>query len=672
MDIKTGLWVLLGLLLSLISAWAIYLYKSPVKNYYRYLLAFLRAVSLFGIFLLLINPGISVKTYENHKPKAIILFDNSASMLQEGKKEDLMKIRSKILGNQKFNQKYELRLFSFGEDISNKDSLLFNKKFTNISEPVLKLNKTFEKDAGFFILLTDGNQNQGTNYEHLPSSKQIFPVVLGDTLKKKDFSITRVNSNKYSYVDHTFPVEVFINYHGWGSVSADIEIWEKSSLLKRERLTLDEDNVFKKLEFQIKAETTGNHFYTVKLGSFEGEENRINNNFNFSVQVLDDKAGILLLYDQLHPDIGFWQRMATMDKRRDIEIRHISDFNSEIADYSFVIIMHPNPKFERIMRLLGDKPLNYIVQAGGSTDWTFLNRIQPYLESSNTESTPQALISEDDDFTYFNTSPLNFDKFPPLSNIKDGIKLKQKHQSLWETTNEAEQQVFLFFENEKGRNVFLLAENIYRWQLFDQHLHGSDLQIKNYFNSILQFLSSEKNRNQLEINYKPMYYANEDVLISAVLNDANYQFDPDQTLFLTLKRDGKTVGNKLPMVLKDNSYEIALPDVQPTAYDFLIDVEKMDVHGQGSFQVLDFTLEDQDLSANTAGLRQLAYNSKGKEYYPTNMDQLINDLVEDQAYKTIQKEIISKKTLIDLKWLFFIIVVSLSAEWFLRKSKGLL
>ena len=230
----------------------------------------------------------------------------------------------------------------------------------------------------------------------------------------------------------------------------------------------------------------------------------------------------------------------------------------------------------------------------------------------------------------------------------------------------------MFFENEKGRNVFLLAENIYRWQLFDQHLHGSDLQIKNYFNSILQFLSSEKNRNQLEINYKPMYYANEDVLISAVLNDANYQFDPDQTLFLTLKRDGKTVGNKLPMVLKDNSYEIALPDVQPTAYDFLIDVEKMDVHGQGSFQVLDFTLEDQDLSANTAGLRQLASNSKGKEYYPTNMDQLINDLVEDQAYKTIQKEIISKKTLIDLKWLFFIIVVSLSAEWFLRKCKGLL
>ncbi len=664
--------VLLGLFLSFISAWLIYFYKSPVKNYYRYILAFLRAVSLFGIFLLLINPIVKVKSYENHKPKAIILFDNSASMLKEGKKEDLMAIRSKLLSNREFNQKYELRLFSFGEGISNKDSLLFNKKFTNISEPVLKLNKTFEKDAGLFVLLTDGNQNQGTNLEYLHSSKQIFPVVLGDTLKKRDLSITRVNRNKYSYVNHTFPVEVFVNYHGSGSVSTDIGIWENNRLLQRERLTLDEENAFKKLEFQINAETTGNHFYAVKLGSFEFESNRVNNNFNFSVQVLDDKASILLLYDQLHPDIGFWQRMAIQDNRRDIEVTHISDFNREIADYSFVIIMHPNAKFERIMRLLVDKPVNYLIQAGGSTDWTFLNRIQPYLESSNTKYTPQALLREDEDFTYFNTSPLNFDKFPPLSNIKDEIKLKQKHQSLWETTNETVQPVFLFFENDKSRSVFLLAENIFRWQLFDQHLNGSDQLIKNYFNSILQFLSSEKNRNQLEIDFKPLYYVNEDIIISAVLNDANYQFDPDQTLFFTLRKDGNTVGNRIPMVIKNNTYEITLKDVLPSVYDFHIDVEKMDVHRKGSFQVLDFTLEDQDLSANITGLKRLAYNSKGKEYFTSNTDRLISDLVEDQAYKTIQKEKISNKTLIDLKWLFFIIVVSLSAEWFLRKSKGLL
>ncbi len=662
----------LGLLLSLISAWLIYLYKSPVKNDYRYILAFLRAVSFFGIFLLLINPGITVKTYKNHRPKAIILFDNSSSMLKDGKKEDLISVRTKLLGHKEFNQKYELRLFSFGEGISDEDSLLFNKKFTNISEPVQKLNKTFEKDAGLFVLLTDGNQNQGDNFEHLRSSKKIFPVVLGDTVKKKDLSITRVNNNKYSYVNHTFPVEVFVNYQGSGQVSPVIEIWEKNKLLLREKLALDEENAFKKLEFQLNSETTGNHFYTVKLGSFDQEKNRVNNNSNFSVQVLDDKANILLLYDHLHPDIGFWQRMAIQDNRRKIEVTHISDFNRDFTHYSFVIVMQPNIKFERVMRLLEDKSVNYLIQTGGLTDWIFLNRIQSYLESSQTKITPQALITEDVDFAFFNTSPLDLDKFPPLSNVKDGIKLKQKHQILWESLNEAKQPVFLFFENDKSRNVFLLAEDLFRWQLFDQHLNDSDQLIKNYFNSVLQFLSSEKDHDQLEISSKPIYYANEDIIISAVLNDANYQFDPNQTLFLTLKKDGKTVGSRKPMVIKNNSYEIGLPDVLPSVYDYRIDVERMDVHGQGNFQVLDYTLEDQDLSANGTGLRQLAFNSKGKEYFAANIDELINNLVEDQAYKTIEKENTSKKTLIDLKWLFFIIVVSLSAEWFLRKSKGLL
>ncbi|MDZ7613942.1 MAG: hypothetical protein U5K51_09785 [Flavobacteriaceae bacterium] len=109
-----------------------------------------------------------------------------------------------------------------------------------------------------------------------------------------------------------------------------------------------------------------------------------------------------------------------------------------------------------------------------------------------------------------------------------------------------------------------------------------------------------------------------------------------------------------------------------TVYDFKIEVDKMDIHGQGSFNTLDFTMEDQELSSNISGLRQLAYNSKGEYYTSSNVNLLINNLVENTEYKTIQKEIITKKTLIDLKWLFFIIIVSLSAEWFLRKYKGLL
>jgi len=672
MDFKTGLLVLLSLLLSLSVGYLVYIYKSPAKRYFRYILALLRAISLFGIFLLLINPGLNIRAYENQKPKAILLFDNSSSMLKGGKKDDLEKVRFQLINNKDFNTKYDLQVYSFGEEISMKDSLLFDKQFTNIYDPIQKLNKTYEKDAGLFILVTDGNQNQGRNFEQIRSLKQVFPVVVGDTTNKRDIKITRVNSNKYSYVNHTFPIEVFLNYQGSGKVDTGIEIWEKNKLLLREKLTLDEGNAFKKLEFKLSAETIGNHFYTVKIGSLEKEENLVNNTFNFSVRVLEDKASILLLYDHMHPDIGFWQRMAGQDNRRKIEVKQISEFNQQLAGYSFVILMNPNPKFERIMLLLEEKSINYLVQTGDMTDWIFLNRVQPYLESSNTKNTEQALIKQNADFMLFNTSPLELDNFPPLANLKEGIRSKQKSQVLWVTATDVGQPVFLFFEHGKGRKVFLLGENLFRWQLYDQHKNGSNQQIKNYFNSMLQFLSIEKNRNQLDLSYKPIYWGNEEIILSAAIYDANYNLDPNQTLFLTLMEAGKTVGNKIPMALNNNTYEIKLSDLAPTVYDFKVEVDKMDIHGQGSFNVLDFTMEDQEISTNLSGLRQLAYNSEAKYYNSSDVNLLINNLVENTDYKTIQKETITKKTMIDLKWLFFIIIVSLSAEWFLRKYKGFL
>ncbi|MDZ7613940.1 MAG: hypothetical protein U5K51_09775 [Flavobacteriaceae bacterium] len=162
-----------------------------------------------------------------------------------------------------------------------------------------------------------------------------------------------------------------------------IAVWEENKLLLKEKLTLDEDNAFKKLEFQINAETIGNHFYTVKIGSLDREENLVNNNYNFSVRVLEDKASILLLYDHIHPDIGFWQRMAGQDNRRKIEVTHISEFNQQLTGYSFVILMNPNTKFERIMNLMEEKSIPYLGCRQGHNGLDILEPVHSLiLESS--------------------------------------------------------------------------------------------------------------------------------------------------------------------------------------------------------------------------------------------------------------------------------------------------
>ena len=50
----------------------------------------------------------------------------------------------------------------------------------------------------------------------------------------------------------------------------------------------------------------------------------------------------------------------------------------------------------------------------------------------------------------------------------------------------------------------------------------------------------------------------------------------------------------------------------------------------------------------------------------------IKTLLENQNYKAIQKEIVTKSPLIDWVCLLILIAISLASEWFVRKYNGML
>ena len=57
---------------------------------------------------------------------------------------------------------------------------------------------------------------------------------------------------------------------------------------------------------------------------------------------------------------------------------------------------------------------------------------------------------------------------------------------------------------------------------------------------------------------------------------------------------------------------------------------------------------------------------------PDQLDLLIKNLLENEEYKAIQKEITKKIPLIDSILLLILIAVSLASEWFIRKYNGML
>jgi hypothetical protein len=70
-------------------------------------------------------------------------------------------------------------------------------------------------------------------------------------------------------------------------------------------------------------------------------------------------------------------------------------------------------------------------------------------------------------------------------------------------------------------------------------------------------------------------------------------------------------------------------------------------------------------------MSQLAFKNNGKLFYPNQLDQLSDSLLSNPNIKTITYSHKDISELIDLKIIFFILLVLLSLEWFVRKFNGL-
>ncbi|MCB0751926.1 MAG: VWA domain-containing protein, partial [Ignavibacteriae bacterium] len=65
-------------------------------------------------------------------------------------------------------------------------------------------------------------------------------------------------------------------------------------------------------------------------------------------------------------------------------------------------------------------------------------------------------------------------------------------------------------------------------------------------------------------------------------------------------------------------------------------------------------------------------NTKGKTYYKDQINNLLKEFKNSSQFPVTQKSTEKISSLIDWKWLLFLLVLLLSLEWFIRKYKGLI
>ena len=142
-----------------------YGYKSKQKGLLPWVFGILRFITLFSILLLIINPKFQSETYTIEKPKLPVLIDNSTSVGELDQMENVAELLQQLKENGDLNDKFDVSYYTFGSDFRESDSISFNEKNTNISKALTSTNELFKNQTAPTIVITDGNQTLGHDYE---------------------------------------------------------------------------------------------------------------------------------------------------------------------------------------------------------------------------------------------------------------------------------------------------------------------------------------------------------------------------------------------------------------------------------------------------------------------------------------------------------------------------
>lgn len=674
MPTTTILLILAALLISMAIAAFQYFYKGKGSRLQNAIFAFLRFLTLFSVLLLLINPKLHKVEYFTVKPELILAVDNSASISNLGESGQVKDFVSEISQDPEIRKRFEIDIFSFGDGVSKTSQFNFEAKQTNISEALKELNQLYENSTAPTILISDGNQTIGEEFTFSARryEQPLFPVVIGDTTVYTDLAVSRVNVNKYAFLDNRFPVETMIAFSGKGTAAARVDIRSGNSVVYSKNISLSESDNSIVLQTELPASSVGVHTYSVQVAPLSEEKNVVNNTKEFAVEVIDERTRVLIAYDLMHPDLGALKKSIESNRQREVKLQQVNT-PIDLEEYQLVILYQPVNSFKALFDQLHEKKKNYWVITGPETDWNFLNNQQEIFSQELTGQTEEFLPVFNENFAAFQLEDIGFSQFPPLQgNFGQLTSYAENESLLFRKIQGIETQdpLLSISEEKNWKRAFLFGSDIWKWRSQVYQESASFETFDDFIGKLVQFLSTEISKQRLSVSYEPLYRGSEELIITAEYFDKNYVFDPNANISIRLKNEETGEVQQMPFLLNRNRYSVDLSNLKAGEYNFTVTVSGENLSRSGKFKLLSFDVEKQFFGANYKALQTVAVEKGQQVYFLNDPEKLKARLLSSKTLLPVQKSRENNVPLIEWYYLLGIIVLSLSIEWFLRKYYG--
>ena len=663
-------------ILALIVALFQYIYKMK-RNPINWILATLRFITLFSLILLIVNPKFDNNVIKDLKPTLVVAVDNSES-IKYLNKDSLSRLAiESILGNSELSEKYNIKIYSFGKKLNQNKSLNFNEKQTNITKAIQDIESIYESQIAPIVLISDGNQTIGTNYGYASKAfkQAVFPLTLGDSLFNADLKIQQINVNKYAYLNNKFPVEIFCSYSGNKTLSTELTISSDNNIIHKERLEFSPEVSSRIITPLIKTTKVGQQAYQVYLKPIKNEKNKVNNLKYISVETIDELSKVALISTMSHPDIGALKTSIETNEHRLVDLLKPEEFIMSKESYGLVVLYQPNTEFKEVFERTKKMNNNTFIIGGISTQWRFLNEIQSDFYQEVTGQNESFNGNTNLDYMNFNITDYSFISHPPLTTEFGQVSINTQYETLlYKSINGilTNEPLWFTYEKNASRNSVLLAENLWKWRMYSFQQNLNFVTFDSFIAKVIQYLDVKNLDNRLILDYQSIYDGGQKLEISAQYFNKNYELDSNADIGITFQNNETGRQVEFPMITDSYSYKLDLSVLDAGSYSFEVKVNKGSHRKSGTIEILKFNIEQQFLNADIDQLRQLSANTNTTIYFDTQVNQLIEQLISENRFYSIQK--ISKKSvyLVDITFLLFLLFSSLATEWLIRKYNGLI
>ncbi len=678
-------WVPACLALGLLYAWV--LYKQPVNlgKRFRYWLFAVRAVVVAFIALILLSPLVRNISYNPQKPLVLVLQDNSQSVSLFKKADaptdqlvhDLSALKKEL------GSSYDVREFHFSRDAADGLTNDFSGKQTDISNALKQVNDRFvNQNIGAVVLATDGLYNEGSDPQYAAKNikSTIYSVALGDTIARRDLLIGNVSYNKTAFLGNDFEIEVLAEAYQAKGETMHLSVDEDGKQVAAQNISINSNDFHNVVTVKLSADKKGTRKFTVSLAPVKNEISTQNNTETIYVDVLDAKQKILLLYDGPHPDITVIRQAIENNKNYEVKASLLSQLTAaKPGDYSLVILYQVSPLGNNIVQnlLKAKVPVWYILGAQSSTP--AFNQLQKMLQISSSQQQMQEVFAQPmTDFTDFTLSDSTRRKiavFPPLlapygsySTPPSGSTLLKQRIGNVETS-----YPLLAFGDEGGERIAILTgEGLWRWQLAEYEAFGNHHALEELFGQGVQYLTANTNRQRFIVYpAKRVFDAGENVILNAELyNDALELINtPDVKIDL---RDAAGKNYSFLFTRNNQSYQLNAGTLPVGDYTYNASTKNgnQTFTANGQLTVKALNLEMRQSAANHQLLNTIAKQSGGQMIYLNQISSLADMIRKNENIKTVVYEDKQYSDIIDVKWVFVLILGLLSLEWFFRKREG--